>query len=447
MELLPLLCLSLLLVLVNGFFVATEFALVKMRPSHLQSLVEEGKPGALHALKMVQRLDAYLSATQFGITLASLALGWIGEPAFARLLEPIAKALFPSTDARPISHSVAVVVAFGLITFLHIVFGELGPKNLAIQKTDRIALAFAWPMRAFLALFFPVIWLLNTAARKILGIFGLKAARLSLEPHSEDEVRIILSSSAAAGAIATARAELLERALGMLEKTARQILVPRSQIRYLDLEEPLEKNIADARASGHTWVPVCRGTMDRVEGVANVTDLFFLLSRGELKSLSQVQRPVLFVPENVSLEQLLSEFRRRRAQMAVAVDEHGGTSGIVTLADVVAEVVGEVAELGRKVEEVRTLPGGRLELPGTVQLEDLEDRLNVTFDTPDGEVTTIAGYLMAKLGRIPERGDTCRVGEYEVSVREVDGPRVLQVLIEPRPAPVTPIRHQPSEPT
>ena len=396
---------------------------------------------------MVQRLDAYLSATQFGITLASLALGWIGEPAFARLLEPIAKALFPSTDARPISHSVAVVVAFGLITFLHIVFGELGPKNLAIQKTDRIALAFAWPMRAFLALFFPVIWLLNTAARKILGIFGLKAARLSLEPHSEDEVRIILSSSAAAGAIATARAELLERALGMLEKTARQILVPRSQIRYLDLEEPLEKNIADARASGHTWVPVCRGTMDRVEGVANVTDLFFLLSRGELKSLSQVQRPVLFVPENVSLEQLLSEFRRRRAQMAVAVDEHGGTSGIVTLADVVAEVVGEVAELGRKVEEVRTLPGGRLELPGTVQLEDLEDRLNVTFDTPDGEVTTIAGYLMAKLGRIPERGDTCRVGEYEVSVREVDGPRVLQVLIEPRPASVTPIRHQPSEPT
>ena len=447
MELLPLLCLSLLLVLVNGFFVATEFALVKMRPSHLQSLVEEGKPGALHALKMVQRLDAYLSATQFGITLASLALGWIGEPAFARLLEPIAKALFPSTDARPISHSVAVVVAFGLITFLHIVFGELGPKNLAIQKTDRIALAFAWPMRAFLALFFPVIWLLNTAARKILGIFGLKAARLSLEPHSEDEVRIILSSSAAAGAIATARAELLERALGMLEKTARQILVPRSQIRYLDLEEPLEKNIADARASGHTWVPVCRGTMDRVEGVANVTDLFFLLSRGELKSLSQVQRPVLFVPENVSLEQLLSEFRRRRAQMAVAVDEHGGTSGIVTLADVVAEVVGEVAELGRKVEEVRTLPGGRLELPGTVQLEDLEDRLNVTFDTPDGEVTTIAGYLMAKLGRIPERGDTCRVGEYEVSVREVDGPRVLQVLIEPRPASVNPIRHQPSEPT
>src|SRR5215472_1342110 len=444
MELLPLLCLSLLLVLVNGFFVATEFALVRMRPSHLQSLVEEGQPGALHALKMVQRLDAYLSATQFGITLASLALGWIGEPAFARLLEPIAKTLFPSTDARPISHSVAVVVAFGLITFLHIVFGELGPKNLAIQKTDRIALAFAWPMRAFLALFFPVIWLLNTAARKILGIFGLKAARLSLEPHSEDEVRIILSSSAAAGAIATARAELLERALGMLEKTARQILVPRSQIRYLDLEEPLEKNIADARASGHTWVPVCRGNLDQVEGVVNVKDLFFLLSRGELKSLSQVQRPVLFVPENVSLEQLLSEFRRRRAQMAVAVDEHGGTSGLLTIADVVAELVGEVAELGRRTEDVRALPGGRLELPGTAQLDDLADRLGTHFDVKNGEVTTIGGFLMAKLGRIPDAGDRWPLGDYEVVVEATEGPRVLKVRIEPKQQPV-PERPRPTQ--
>src|SRR5262249_30958297 len=154
MELLPLLCLALLLVLVNGFFVATEFALVRMRPSHLQSLVEEGKPGALHALKMVQRLDAYLSATQFGITLASLGLGWLGEPAFARLIEPVAKALFPSTDVRPIAHTVAVVVAFGLITLLHIVFWGLGPKNLAIQKNDRLAPALRLPIPALFVLLF-----------------------------------------------------------------------------------------------------------------------------------------------------------------------------------------------------------------------------------------------------------------------------------------------------
>ena len=164
----------------------------------------------------------------------------------------------------------------------------------------------------------------------------------------------------------------------------------------------------------------------------NVKDLFFFLSKGELHSLSQVQRPVLFVPENATLEQLLNEFRRRRRQMAVVVDEHGGTSGIVTLADVVAEVVGDVAELGRTIEEVRTLPGGKLELPGTAQLDDLEDRLDVKFDIEDGMVTTIGGYLMLKLGRVPDKGDVWPLGEYEVSVEQMDGPRVLKVRIEPK---------------
>ncbi len=428
------LALAVLLVVANGFFVATEFAMVKIRPSRVQALVDEGKPGAANALKLLQRMDVYLSATQFGITLASLGLGWIGEPAFARLIQPVVALFIPQAEVQPITH----MLAFAFITFLHIVIGELGAKSLALQKTEATALACAWPIRLFYFLFFPAIWVLNTLARKVLQFFGLKVASPTAEAHSEEELRVILASSAAAGAIATPRAELLERALEMLEKTARQVLVPRNQIRYLDLEEPLEKNIADARAAGHTWVPVCRGNLDRVEGVVNVKDFFFLLSRGELKSIAQVQRSVLFVPENVSLEQLLSEFRRRRRQMAMVVDEHGGTSGMVTIADVVAEVVGEVAELGRKVDEVKTLPGGRLELPGTAQLGDLEDRLDVHFEVPDGEVTTIGGYLMAKLGRIPERGDSWRLGEYEVFVEETDGPRVVRVRIEPRVHPPSP---------
>src|SRR5262249_19010025 len=205
-----------------------------------------------------------------------------------------------------------------------------------------------------------------------------------------------------------------------------------------DMEGAVEKNVANARADGHTWLPVCRGNLDQVEGVVNVKDLFFLLSRGELKSIAQVQRPVLFVPENVTLEQLLSEFRRRRSQMAVVVDEHGGTTGIVTLADVVAEGVGGVAELGRKAEGGKTLPGGRLELPGTAQLDDLEDRLNVQFDRADDEVTTVAGYLMAKLGRVPEKGDSCRIGEYDILAERVDGPRVVTVTIQPHAPPPSP---------
>ncbi|XXF80423.1 hemolysin family protein [Myxococcaceae bacterium GXIMD 01537] len=439
--------LALLLVLANGFFVATEFAIVKIRPTRLQAMVDEGRPGSANALKMVEHLDAYLSATQFGITLASLGLGWLGEPAFAHLLEPVLTRIVPEGAANTLAHTLSVAIAFAIITFLHIVMGELAPKSLAIQRAEATTLAVALPMRIFHFLFYPAIWLLNGIAGWVLRAFGLQSAGEAHEAHSEEELRVILNSSAGAGAITTARAELLERALEMAQKTARQVMVPRNQVKFLDVEEPLEKCIADARAAGHTWLPVCRGNLDEVEGVVNAKDLFFLLSKGELRALSQVQRPVLFVPEHVTLEQLLTEFRRRRRQTALVVDEHGGTSGLVTIADVVAEVVGDVAELGRRVEEVRALPGGRFELPGTAQLDDLEERLDVDFELSEdeeGEVTTIAGYLMSKLGRVPEKGDALKLDMWRVLVEEMDGPRVVRVVVEPQakavapPAPGTP---------
>lgn len=427
--------LAILLVFANGFFVATEFAIVKVRATRIQALVDEGTPGSATALKMVEHLDAYLSATQLGITLASLGLGWLGEPAFAALLEPVLVGLVPEGSSTTLAHTVSVVIAFSIITFLHIVIGELAPKSLAIQRAEATTLAVALPMRMFYFLFYPAIVLLNGLAAWVLRLFGLHSVGESHDAHSEDELRVILHSSAQAGAITTARAELLERALEMAQKTARQVMVPRNQVKFLDVEEPLEKCISDARAAGHTWLPVCRGNLDEVEGLVNAKDLFFLLSRGELRSLAQVQRPVLFIPENATLEQLLAEFRRRRRQTALVVDEHGGTSGLVTIADVVAEVVGDVAELGRRMDEVRALPGGRFELPGTTQLDDLEERLDVNFDLDEdeeGEVTTIAGYLMARLGRVPEKGDTLKLDMWRILVEEVDGPRVVRVTVEPQ---------------
>jgi CBS domain containing-hemolysin-like protein len=203
----------------------------------------------------------------------------------------------------------------------------------------------------------------------------------------------------------------------------------------IDLELTLEQNLAAAWSSGHTWLPVIRGSPDRVEGLLNVKDLFYLHARGELKSISQVQRPVLFVPENVTLEQLLAEFKRRNKQIAVVVDEHGGTSGLVTLSDVVAELVGNVAVLGRKVEPVKTLPGGRLELPGVAQLDDLEHTLEIEFDVDKTQVSTIAGFLMAKLGRVPVPGDIWIVGEFRINVVNTEGPRVVTVRVEPRALP------------
>ncbi len=421
------------LVIANAFFVAMEFALVKVRPSQLEAMAAEDRSGAKLALSMRKNLDTWLSATQVGITLASLALGWVGEPAFSGLIEPLIMKVAPASEmAQKIAHTSGIVIAFMLITFLHIVVGEQVPKTMAIAQSERTAVTLAWPMRAFHWVAFPVIWLLNKGTRAVLRVFGLRQAGEHSEALGEDELRLVFTSSAQAGAIGEARAELLERALSMLEKTARQVLVPRSQMKVLDLESTLDENITAAYTAGHTWLVVIRGSLDRVEGLVNVKDLLFLRAKNELKSIAQVQRPVIFVPENVTLEQLLAEFKRRNKQVAVVVDEHGGTSGMVTLADVVAELVGNVAEVGRKVEPVKALPGGKLELPGTAQLDDLEHTLEIEFDVDKSQVTTIAGYLMAKLGRVPNVGDAWVHEPFKIVTVKVDGPRVQTVRIEPR---------------
>lgn len=436
---------ALFLVAANGFFVAVEFALVKVRTTQLEMLVEQGKPGAAQALVMRRQLDRWLSASQVGITLASLALGWVGEPAFNHLLEPLLLRLVGDDEAaRSITRTVSLVLAFGVITALHIILGEQVPKLLAISRAEQTALTLAWPMRAFYVVFFPVIWLLNAGTRGVQSLLGLKPqdeAEQHEDAMDERELKVILSSSVEAGALEASRAELLERALGMMEKTARQVLVPRSQMKVLDHDSTMEENLATALSAGHTVLPVVRGALDRVEGLVNVKDMYRLAMSGQLKSLAQVQGPVLFVPENITLERLLAEFRRRNKQVAVVVDEHGGTSGLVTLADLVAELVGKVAELGRNVEQVQTLPGGRLELPGSAQLDDLGHTLELEFDVDQTVVTTIAGYLMAKLGRVPVTGDVWIRGAYRFLVTKTDGPRVVTVRIEPTTA--VPVRASP----
>lgn len=439
---------ALALVLANAFFVAIEFALVKVRPTQLEALVEEGRPGAAAALEMRRHLDTWLSASQVGITLASLALGWVGEPAFSHLIEPLLARVAPANDAaQAIAKTISVVIAFSIITFLHIVVGEQVPKTFAIAQAERTALALSWPMRAFHAVAFPIIWVLNVGTRLVLKVLGIGAAKEGHgEALGEEELKLIFSSSAEAGAIDASRAKLLERALAMVEKTARQVLVPRSQMKCLDHELTLEENLAVAQAAGHTWMPVIRGSLDRVEGLVNMKELLFLLTRKELSGIVQVQRPVLFVPESITLEQLLSEFKRRNKQIAIVVDEHGGTSGLVTIANVVAELVGNIAELGRKVEPVRALPGGKLELPGTAQLDDLEHTLEIEFDVDKSQVTTIAGYLMAKLGRVPVTGDAWTHEPFKIHVVKVDGPRVQLVRIEPREPMLEPTRSPPVRP-
>ncbi len=424
---------ALLLVIANAFFVAIEFALVKVRPTQLEALVEQGRAGATSALAMRKSLNTWLSASQVGITLASLALGRIGEPAFSQLIRPLIDHIAPDSEGgRAIADGAGVVFAFSIITFLHIVVGEQVPKTIAIARAESTAVALAWPMRAFHFAFYPLIWLLNLGTNGVMKLLALQSSADHAESLNEDELRLVLATSAQSGALGRSQAELLDRALSMVQKTARQVLVPRSQMHALDLDSTLDENLGTAWSSGHTWLPVIRGSLDRVEGLVNIKDLFYLYSRGELKSIGQAQRPVLFVPETVTLEQLLAEFRRRNKQIAIVVDEHGGTSGLVTLADVVAELVGNVAQLGRRVLPVKTLPGGRLELPGVAQLDDLEHTLETEFDVDKSQVTTVAGYLMAKLGRVPIAGDVWTLDDFRIVVMKTEGPRVVTVRIEPK---------------
>jgi len=431
------LILAAVLLALNAFFVAIEFALVKVRTTQLEALASQGRAGAALALSMRKNLDSWLSACQVGITLASLALGWIGEPAFAQLFGPLLGRLLPDTESmQVVSRSISIVAAFSLMTFLHIVLGEQVPKTAAIARAESTTLLLAWPMRLFAFVFYPVIWVLNAGTRWVLRVLRLESQEtLAGEALSEDELKLVFARSAASGAIEQERAELLERALSMMEKTARHVFVPRREMLCLDVENSLEENVALARNSGHAWLPVIHGNLDEVEGVVNVRELFSMLAGGQLKNLAQVQRPVLFVPENISLEQLLSEFRRRKKHFAVVVNEHGGTSGLVTLGDVVSELVGNVASLGRRQEPVRVLPGGHLELPGTAQLDDLEDTLGVGFEADTSEVTTIGGYLMMQLGRVPVVGDELSMDGIRVLVVKMDGSRIVTVRIEPKSPP------------
>lgn len=425
---------ALALVLANAVFVAFEFALIRVRPTELEALVTRGRPGATSALMMRRKLDTWLATCQVGNTLCALALGWVGQPAFEGLAYTALVAVAPDfAGVEKVVQGAAVFLGFSTITFLHIIIGEQVPKILSISHAAATSRTLAMPMRVFRVVFFPLIAILDAGTRVVLRLLGLNATS---DAHSdalgEAELRLIFASSAQAGSLKSGQAELLARALSMIDKTARQVMVPRSEMIVLDLNDTLEHNLQKALASGPTWLPVVRGSIDAVEGILSVKDVYHLHARGELKTLAQAQRPVFFVPEQATLQQLLTEFRRRNKQIAVVVDEHGGTSGLVNLTDVVAELIGDVAEWGRKSTQLRTLPGGRLEVPGTAQLDDLEHTLEVEFDVDKLKVTTVAGFLMAKLGRVPKVGDAWTLGDLRISVISADGPRVTGVSIVPR---------------
>ncbi|MFL6232402.1 MAG: hemolysin family protein [Thermoanaerobaculia bacterium] len=415
--------LGLLLVALNGFFVAAEFALVKVRPTQLEPLINEGSRRARMARHMLRHLDAYLSATQLGITLASLALGWVGEPAFSWLVGP-AVALVAGNNPDLV-HTVSLTVSFLVITVLHIVLGEQAPKTLAIRRAEETALLVSFPLYAFYKLTYPAIWLLNHAANRLLRLFGVTPAAEGELAHDEEELRLLLSSSKESQ-LSTQKRELLDNIFELSHRMARQIMLPRQDVVYLSTDRSLAENLKMARRSGHTRFPLCEGDLDHVIGLIHIKDIFH--RERPLTALTEVAREIAFVPETLELDRLLKRMRTERFHLAAVIDEYGGVSGIVTLEDVIEEIVGSIQdEFDVEKPELVEKGDGVYQVSGGMLVEDLEEALGVEFSERDED--TIGGVVLSELGRNPAVGDRVELGPVTIEVLEVQLNRVATVRI------------------
>lgn len=423
------LLLALLVILANGFFVAAEFAIVRVRPTQLAELAAEGSSRARMARRITKRLDSYLSATQLGVTLASLALGWVGEPAFAHLLEPH---LHFGTFTAGVAHSIAACVAFIVISSLHIIFGELGPKYIAIDKTVGTSLAVSHLLRGFYVVMFPVIWLLNKSSNAILSAIGIRPAAKGEMAHSEEELRMIIASSERAGVLSEENREIIEGVFHFSKRTARQIMVPRTDVVILSTTRSIDENLEIMRTTRHTRYPLCDGTLDQTIGLIHVKDLFLAQLRGPGRPLTELKRDVLFVPENSTVEALLAQFIEHKTHMAVVLDEYGGASGIVSLENITEELFGQIQdEFDRERPEIEPLGNGRYRVRGDYLIEDLRDRLKVDVGEPAEE--TIGGYVAAHLGREVAPGDRTTLGELSIEVLDAERFRVRWVIVQMQP--------------
>lgn len=416
---------ALLLVFLNGFFVLAEFAIVKVRKTRLEELAQQGNSQAKLALKMVSSIDSYLSAVQLGITLASLGLGWIGEPAIVSLLEPLVQPFFPGNTI--LLHSIAVAVGFTIITLLHVVLGELVPKSIAIQKAESMTLFAVWPLYIFHKIGYPIITVFDHTAWGLLKLFGVNPIKDIETAHSEEELRLIVNASQRGGVLDQMERELIDNVFDFADRLTREIMIPRQDMICLYLEDEFAENMAVVRSSGHTRYPLCHKDKDHVLGMVHIRDL---MDPGILKEqvidLRSIMRRILVVPEGMPVAKLLQLMRREKTHMAVVADEYGGTAGLVALEDIIEEIVGDIQdEHDHEETEMELLADGVFEFDGRMLLEDVADVLKL--EPEEHEEDTIGGCIFGMLGRQPEIGDQVQIGQYIFTVTKATGFRVVRV--------------------
>ncbi len=434
-----------LLVAANAFFVAAEFALVSVRDTRIQQLIDARRIGARTVQRLHQNLDEVLNAVQFGITLASLALGWIGEPALAMIFQgPLQKIPYAAVYA----HTAAIVVAFALITYMHVILGEVVPKSLALQRAERVALAVAGPMDFFMRLSKPFLRMMTASAHVVLKLFGTREVHVG-SVHSPEELRMIVSNAGRVGLVPKPQEEIIVRTLELAEITVRQVMVPRHAIFSLPADMPLEQALARVVEEQHSRVPVYdpqRGP-EHIVGLLYSKDLTrWMRARYSLPPGSpaaarlaqlrvrDIMRDVLVVPETKPLLDLLIDFKQRKRHLAVVVDEFGSTSGVITVEDVLEQIVGEIEDEFDVAARALGQPGGPLVLEGSTTICDLQTQFNLNLPLDQG-FETLAGFVLWQLQRLPRPGDAFEFEGRRYTVAEMDGHRITKVQVEELPQP------------
>lgn len=421
---------TILLVLANAFFVAAEFAIVKVRASQIELRLQSGSKTARMAQVLLEHLDAYLSATQLGITLASLGLGWVGEPIVSILIINVMN-LFGFAGGEELAHTIALPVAFVIITILHIVLGELAPKSLAIQRPEAVTLALSYPLRFFYLVFKPFIVVLNGLANFLLRSVGIQPAGALEHVHSNEELRLLLEQGREGGTIEESEHELIENVFEFREKIVKEVMVPRTELVGLDAADPVDVMTKMIIEEGYTRMPVYQDSMDNIIGVIYSKDLITLKEHSDLIILTDLLRPVYFVPETKPIADLLREFQRRKIHLAIVVDEFGGTSGIATLEDVLEELVGEIQdEYDDETVGLEEIGDGVYIVDASLPVADANDMIS-GFVLPEGEDYTSVGGLVTKwFGHIPGENESFDRDQVRMTVLKTSNNKIVQVKIE-----------------
>jgi CBS domain containing-hemolysin-like protein len=414
------------LVLANGFFVAAEFSLISVRKTRIDQLVAEGSRMARPVRRALDNPDQFIAATQLGITMASLGLGWIGEPALASLLHPLFVHM-PPTISVATTHSISVAIAFVIITSLHIVLGELAPKTVALQYAENTALIVAKPTELFLRAFKPFIRVLNGMGWAVVKMLGLKASSGHGLVHSEEELKMLVTASHEAGVLEEEEQQMLHRVFHFNEFTAAEMMVPRTEMAAIRADATVGEVVDIVWRGRHTSLPVYRGELDDIVGIMLVPDLVrALLSHPPNFNIAAIAREALNVPETMKADELLRQMRRHRTHQAIVIDEYGGTAGIVTFERVMERIVGELGgDFGTAAPPIRALADGSFEIDGLALVTDINERFGLNID--EETFTTIGGYILGRLGRRPTIGDVVEAGGRTLRVEAVDGLRVSRV--------------------